>query len=189
MEYGTSDFKKGLRVLLDGEPYVVIGSDFMKPGKGQAVYRLKCRGLLRERIVDLTFRSGDKVQAADVQERSLELSYKAGPKFVFMDMESYEQHEVETESMGDAPKYLLEGMKCVVVFWNGKVISVEPPRQVELVVEYAEPAVKGNTTSGVSKRATMETELEVMVPAFINTGDVLKVDTRTGDYVERVKKA
>jgi len=189
MEYSTSDFKRGLRVELDGEPYVIIESDFMKPGKGQAIYRIKCRNLLRDRLVDQTYRSGDKIKAADVVERTLELSYKAGPNFVFMDMESFEQHEVATSSMGDAPKYLLEGMKCTIVIWNGKVISVEPPRQVELVVQYAEPAVKGNTTSGVSKGATMETGLEVQVPGFINTGDVLKVDSRTGAYVERVKKA
>lgn len=189
MEYSTSDFKRGLRVILDGEPYVVIESDFMKPGKGQAVYRIKCRNLLRDNIRDMTYRSGDKVEAADVVETSMEYSYKSGSRWVFMDMNTYEQHEVEEDNMGDAPKYLLEGMECNLVFWNGQVISVEAPRQVELLIEYAEPAVKGNTSSNVSKGATLQTGLEVQVPAFINTGDLVKIDTRTGEYVERVNKA
>jgi len=189
MEYSTSNFKRGLRILLDGEPYIVIDSDFMKPGKGQAVYRLKCRNLLRDSLVEKTYRSGDKVEAADVMELSMELSYIAGPKYVFMDMESYEQHDVPTDSMGDAPKFLLEGMMCNVIQWNGKIISVEVPRQVELLVQYAEPAVKGNTSSGVQKNATLQTGLEILVPSFINTGDLLKIDSRTSEYVERVKKA
>jgi elongation factor P len=189
MEYSTSDFRRGLRVELDGEPYVIIESEFMKPGKGQAVYRIKCKGLLRDRVLDMTYRSGDKVTAADVMERSLEYSYKAGSNYVFMDMETYDQHEVHADALGDAVNYLLEGMTVDVVFWNGQVISVTPPRHVDLTVEYCEPAAKGNTATSVQKPAKMETGCEVQVPAFINIGDVLKVDTRTGAYVERVSKA
>ncbi len=188
MDYNTSDLRRGLRIELDGEPYVIIDSDFMKPGKGQGIYRIKCKNLLRERVLDKTYRSGDKLKGADVQEQSLEYSYKAGSAYVFMDMESYEQHEVLPDALRGAEKYLLEGMKVNVVFWNGQVISVEPPRHVELVVEYCEPAAKGNTATNVQKPATLQTGLEVQVPAFITIGDVVKVDSRSGDYVERVSK-
>lgn len=189
MEYSTADFKRGIRIELDGEPYVVLESEFTKPGKGQAVYRLRCKNLLRDRVVDRTYRSGDKVQAADVFSTSANYIYKTGTDYVFMDMESYQQHEVPFEVVGDSQNYLLEEMSCDVVFWNGTVISVDPPRQVELVVEYCEPAAKGNTATGVSKPAKLETGYEVNVPAFINIGDVLKIDTRSGEYVERVTKA
>ena len=134
-------------------------------------------------------RSGDKIKAADVEEKPLEYSYKSGSAYVFMDMETYEQHEVLPDALGDAWKFLLEGMKCDVVFWNGQVISVEPPRHVDLIVEYCEPAARGNTATNVQKPAKMQTGCEVQVPAFINIGDVLKIDSRTGEYVERVSKA
>ena len=189
MEYGTSDFRKGLRVELDGEPYVVTDTEFMKPGKGQAVYRIKCKNLLRGNVVDKTYRTGDKIQGADVEERQLQYSYKDGANFVFMDTSTYDQYEVAKESLGDIAYYLLEEMMCDVVFWNGQPISVTPPNHVELEIEYCEPAAKGNTATNVQKPAKLVTGIEVNVPAFINLGDVIKVDTRTGEYVERVKKA
>lgn len=189
MDYSTSDFRRGLRIELDGEPYIIIESEFMKPGKGQGIYRIKCKNLLRERVIDKTYRSGEKVQGADVQETSVEYSYKAGDRYVFMDMTTYEQHEVLEDTLAGAEKFILEGMQCNVIFWNGRVISVEPPRHVELVVEYCEPAAKGNTATSVSKPATMQTGCEVGVPAFINIGDTVKIDSRTGEYVERVSKA
>jgi elongation factor P len=189
MAYSTSDLRRGLRIELDGEPYIVIESDFMKPGKGQGIYRIKCRNLLRDRVLDKTYRSGDKIASADVQETSVEYSYKSGSAYVFMDSESYEQHEVLHATVGGASNYLLEGMKCSVIFWNGQVISIDPPRQVDLVVEYCEPSAKGNTATNVHKPAKLETGYEVNVPGFINIGDVVKVDSRSGDYVERVSKA
>jgi elongation factor P len=188
MDYSTSDLRRGLRVELDGEPYVIVESEFMKPGKGQGIYRIKCKNLLRDRVLDKTYRSGDKIKGADVVESSMEYSYQSGSNYVFMDMETYEQHEVSTEVLGDALHYLLEGMRCMIIFWNGQVISVDPPRHVDLVVEYCEPAAKGNTATNVQKPAKMQTGLEVQVPAFITIGDVLKVDSRTGEYVERVSK-
>jgi len=187
--YSTSDFRRGLRIELDGEPYIIVESEFMKPGKGQGIYRIKCKNLLRERVIDKTYRSGDKIAAADVQETSVEYSYKTGSDYVFMDMETFEQHEVLNATVGDAANYLLEGMKVMVVFWNGQVISIEPPRHVDLVVEYCEPGARGNTATSVQKPAKVETGLEVNVPGFINIGDVVKIDSRTGDYVERVSKA
>lgn len=189
MDYSTSDLKRGLRIELDGEPYVIVESEFMKPGKGQGVYRIKCRNLLRDSVKDQTYRSGDKLKAADVVENALEFSYKAGEKFVFMDMSTYEQHEVLAETVGDAASYLLEGMKCDLTFWNGQVIVVNPPRHVDLVVEYCEPAAKGNTATSVQKPAKMQTGAEVNVPGFINIGDTVKIDTRSGEYIERVSKA
>lgn len=189
MDYSTSDLRRGLRIELDGEPYVIVESEFMKPGKGQGIYRIKCKNLLRDRVLDKTYRSGDKLKGADVQETSVEYSYKTGNGYVFMDMESYEQHEVLLDVVGDAKHYLLEGMKADVVFWNGQVISVVPPRHVDLVVEYCEPAAKGNTATNVQKPAKLETGHEVQVPAFITIGDVVKVDSRSGEYVERVSKA
>lgn len=168
---------------------MVIESDFTKPGKGSGIYRIKCKNLLRDRVLDKTYRSGDKVKAADVHITSMDYSYKTGTHYVFMDMETFEQHEVPFEVVGDAQNYLLEGMTCDMVFWNGSVISVDAPRHVELVVEYCEPAARGNTATGVSKPATVETGYEVQVPAFINIGDVLKIDSRSGEYVERVTKA
>ena len=119
MDYNTGDLRRGLRVELDGEPYVIVESEFMKPGKGQGIYRIKCKNLLRDRVLDKTYRSGDKIKAADVEEKAMEYSYKAGDRYVFMDMESYEQHEVPLDALGDAWKYLLEGMRADVVFWNG----------------------------------------------------------------------
>ena len=188
MEYTTSDLKRGLRIELDGEPYIIIDSEFMKPGKGQAVYRIKAKNLLRDRVQDKTYRSGDKIAGADVVEVSMEYSYQAGDKWVFMDTNTYEQHEVTADTLGDAVKYLLEGMTCMLILWNGQIISVEPPRHVELTVEYCESAAKGNTATNVSKPATMQTGLEVAVPSFINIGDTLKIDSRSGEYVERVTK-
>lgn len=189
MDYNTSDLKRGLRIELDGEPYIIVESDFMKPGKGQGIYRIKCRNLLRERVVDQTYRSGDKLKAADVQENSLEYSYKAGEKYVFMDMTTFDQHEVLADTVGDAANYLLEGMKCDLTFWNGQVVVVTPPRHVDLIVEYCEPSAKGNTATSVNKPAKMQTGCEVPVPGFINIGDVVKIDTRTAEYIERVSKA
>lgn len=189
MDYNTSDLRRGLRIELDGEPYSIVESDFMKPGKGQGIYRIKCRNLLRDRVLDKTYRSGDKIAAADVQETALEYSYKAGSKFVFMDMKTYEQHEVGADSMKDAAKFLLEGMPVDATFWNGQIIVVVPPRHVDLLVEYCEPAARGNTATNVQKPAKMESGCEVQVPSFINIGDKLKIDTRNGEYVERVGKA
>lgn len=187
--YDTSEFRKGIRVELDGEPYLVIESEFMKPGKGQAVYRLKCKNLIRGNVVDRTYRSGDKIPAADVEEHSLQYLYNDSSNWHFMDPQTFEQYAIARESLGDAWQYLIDGMTVDVVFWNGKPITVSPPNHVELKVTYCEPAARGNTATNVQKPAQVETGIEVGVPAFINIGDVVKIDTRTGQYVERVKKA
>ncbi|MBN1443093.1 MAG: elongation factor P [Planctomycetes bacterium] len=188
-EYSTSDFRKGIRVELDGEPYLVTESEFMKPGKGQAVYRIKCKNLIRGNVLDRTYRSGDKIKAADIEEHTLQYLYNDSASWHFMHPETFEQYSLEKGNLGDAWKWLIDGMNVAVVFWNGHPLTVTPPNHVELKIVYCEPAAKGNTATNVQKPVKLETGVEIFVPAFINNGDIVKVDTRTGEYIERVKKA
>ena len=186
--YSTSDFKKGIKVELDGEPYLMVEMDFMKPGKGQAVYRAKLKNLITGRVVDRNYRSGDSIDAAEVSEFSVQYLYHDATGYHFMHPESYEQYQLTEEQVGDAAKWLKDETKVDVVFWNDRPITVTPPQQVQVEVTHTEPAAKGNTATNVQKPATVETGAQITVPAFINIGDVVKVDTRTGDYVERVSK-
>ncbi len=183
----TSQFKKGLKVLLDGEPYLMVDTEFRKPGKGQAVYTLKLKNLLRGNILERNYRSGDKIESADVSETRLQYLYNDSKNWVFMDPESYEQYEVSKDNLSGDERWLKENASVDVVFWNGQPISVTPPNHVVLEVTYCEPGAKGNTATNVQKPAQLETGAEIGVPIFINIGDHVKVDTRTGDYVERVK--
>ena len=185
ISYTTSDFRKGLKVLIEGEPHLMIESEFMKPGKGQAVYRTKLRNLLRGNVLDKTYRSGDRVEGADVTESSLQYLYNDSTHWHFMDDDSYEQYAIEKEKLGDAYRFLKENEKVDVVFWNEQPISVVPPNHVELKVTYCEPGAKGNTATNVTKPATVETDAEIQVPIFVNIGDVIRVDTRTGEYIGR----
>ena len=184
--YNTSEFKKGLKVLIDNEPYLMIDTEFMKPGKGQAVYRTRLRNLIRGNVIDRTYRSGDKIDAADVTEHSLQYQYNDSRVWYFMDTESYEQHAIEKDALGGGHIYLKENTTIQGIFWNGRPITIDPPSHVQLAVTYCEPGARGNTATNVLKAATLETGAEVGVPIFINIGDVVKVDTRTGEYVERV---
>ncbi len=187
--YNVGELKKGLKVIIDNEPYLIIETDFMKPGKGQAVYRTKLRNMLRANVIERNYRSGDKLDAADVSEVSLEYMYNDSRNWFFMNHESYEQYSVPKESLADAQFWLKEGTPVSVVFWNDRAISVEPPNHVELCVTYTEPAARGNTATNVQKPATLETGVEITVPAFINTGDLIRVDTRTHEYIERIAKS
>ena len=187
--YNTSEFRKGLKVQLDGEPFLMVDMEFMKPGKGQAVYRAKLKSLISGRILDKSYRSGDTIEAADIEERSVQYLYQDASHYHFMDPESFEQYELAHEQIGDVAKWLVEEMVCEVVFWNGSAITVTPPTFVELEVTYTEPGAKGNSTGNVQKPATLQTDAEISVPIFINVGDVLRIDTRTGTYVERVSKS
>jgi len=186
--YNTSQFKKGLKVLIDNEPYLMVDTEFMKPGKGQAVYRTKLKNLVRGNVIDRTYRSGDKIEAADVAESSMQYLYNDSTNWVFMDPESFEQHEVSKDLLAGAEQWIKEGAMVDVVFWNDRPISVTPSNHVVLEVTYCEPGAKGNTATNVQKPATLETGAEVGVPIFINIGDFVKVDTRTGQYVERSNK-
>lgn len=183
--YNTSQFKKGLKVLLDNEPYLMVETEFMKPGKGQAVYRTKLKNLLRGNVLDRTYRSGDKIEAADVSDSSLQYLYNDSRAWFFMDPESFEQFQLDQEQLDGVERWLKDGSMVEVVFWNGQPISVRPPNHVVLEVTYCEPGAKGNTATNVQKPATLETDAEITVPIFINIGDFVKVDTRTGEYVER----
>lgn len=187
--YSTSDFRKGLKVQLDGEPYLMIEMEFMKPGKGQAVYRAKLRGLVSGRILDRSYRSGESLEAADIDEGNCQYLYQDGTSFHFMDPESFEQYELSREQVGDVAKWLVEEMMVDVVFWNGSPISITPPPHVEMKVTYTEPGAKGNSTGNVQKPATLQTGAEISVPNFINLDDVVRIDTRTGEYIERVSKS
>lgn len=185
--YNTSDFRKGLKVEIDGEPYLIIECNFVKPGKGNAFYKCKLRNLVRNTVLDRTYKGGDSLEAADVEEVAVQFLYRQGDTFVFMDNKSYEQYELSAEQVDDNWKYIKEGMVCSTVLYNGNPITITPPNHVELTVEYCEPGAKGNTATNVTKPVKVETGAEVQAPAFIEMGNVIKIDTRTGQYVERVK--
>lgn len=186
--YNTSEFRKGLKVQLDGDPYLMIECNFVKPGKGQALYKCKLRNLLRNTVIDRTYKSGDSIEAADIEELDVQYLYRQGDRFVFMDNNTYEQHELTAQQVDEAWKYLKEGTICSMTLFNGQPISITPPNHVVLKVEYCEPGARGNTATNVTKPARVETGAEMIVPAFINLGDLIKIDTRTGEYIERVKE-
>ena len=186
--YNTSEFRKGLKVQMDGDPYLMIECNFVKPGKGQALYKCKLRNLIRNTVIDRTYKSGDSIEAADVEEIEAQYLYRQSDTFVFMDTTSYEQYEVGAEQVDDAWKYLKEGMNCAMVLFNGNPLTMTPPNHVVLRVEYCEPGAKGNTASNVTKPVKVETGAEITCPSFVEMGELVKVDTRTGQYIERAKE-
>ncbi len=186
--YDTSDIRRGLKIVLDGQPYAVIEHQFVKPGKGQAFTRTRLKNMLTGAVIDRTFRSGEKLEKADLEERRMQYLYADGDSFVFMDNQTYDQLSLSAEQLGDNRYYLLDNTEVDVLFFEGRPIDVTPPTFVELKVTQTEPGFKGDTTSGTTKPATVETGLTVQVPLFVEEGDVLKIDTRTGKYVERVKR-
>jgi elongation factor P len=187
-QINTSDFKRGLKVQIDGDPYIMTECNFVKPGKGQALYKCKLRNLTRGTMLDRTYKSGDSLEYADITEIDAKYLYKDGQMFAFMDSSTFEQYELSTEIVADAWKYLIEGMNCKMMLFNNNPIGVTPPIQVVLTVEYTEPGVRGNTATSVTKPAKVDTGAEITVPNFVETGDKIKVDTRTGEYVERAKE-
>lgn len=186
--YSTSDFKKGLKVQIDGEPYLMVECNFVKPGKGNALYKCKLKNLIRGTVLDRTYKGGDSLEAADVAEIQAQFLYRQADTFVFMDNASYEQYELTADQVDDAWKYLKEGMNCSMVLFNDNPISVTPPNHVVLKIEYAEPAVRGNTATNLTKPVKLETGAEMLVPAFVEMGELIRVDTRTGEYIERVRE-
>jgi elongation factor P len=185
--YSTSDFKKGLKVQINGDPYLMVECNFVKPGKGNAFYKCKLRNLLRGTILDRTYKGGDSLESADVSDIDAQFLYRQGETFVFMDNANYEQYELSQEQVDDAWKYLKEGMVCSMVLFNNNPITVSPPNHVVLQVEYCEPAMKGNTATNLTKPVKLETGAEVICPAFVGIGDMIKIDTRTNEYLERAK--
>jgi elongation factor P len=186
--YNTSDLKKGLKIQIDGEPYLMVECNFVKPGKGNALYKCRMKNLIRGTTLERTLKGGDSLESADVSEIEAQYLYRQGDKFVFMDNKSYEQYEMSPEQVDDAWKYLKEGMVCSVILFNENPITVSPPNHVVLKIEYAEPAVRGNTATNLSKPVKLETGAEMVVPAFCEMGEMIRIDTRTGEYVERVRE-
>lgn len=175
-------------MVVEGDPYDMMECQFVKPGKGQALYKCRLRNLLRGTILDRTYKSGDSLEAADVRKGDGQFLYRDSNGLVFMDSESFEQYTISDEIMGDGARFLMDGMVCTLILWNEKVIEVTPPPHVNVKVTYTEPAVRGNSSGNILKAATVETGTEIQVPAFIETGDVVRVETATGGYVERVKE-
>jgi elongation factor P len=185
--YSTAEFKKGLKVELDGVPYTIVDFQHVKPGKGGAFVRTKLKSLLTGRVLDQTFRSGEKVKKPDLMEREMQYLYREGDRFCMMDNETYEQIMLTEEQVGEARLYLTDNLDVKILFFNQQPVGVEIPLFVELEVAQTEPGVKGDTAAGGTKPATLESGVTIQVPLFINEGDRVKVDTRTGNYIERVK--
>ncbi|WP_006787262.1 elongation factor P [Thiorhodospira sibirica] len=183
--YSTNEFKSGLKILLDNDPYVVVENEFVKPGKGQAFNRVKMRNLKTGRVLDKTFKSGDSVEGADVVDTDMQYLYSDGEFWHFMMPESFEQHAVPGELISDVTKWLKEQDLCTVTLWNGVPLSVSPPNFVELRIVECDPGVRGDTATGGSKPAKLETGAVVKVPLFVNEGETIRIDTRTGEYVSR----
>ncbi|ADE13766.1 translation elongation factor P [Nitrosococcus halophilus Nc 4] len=186
--YSTNEFKSGLKVMMDGDPCSIVENEFVKPGKGQAFNRVKLRNLKTGRVIDRTFKSGETLEAADVLETQLQYLYSDGEFWHFMSPETFEQYSADGAAVGDAAKWLKEQDICTVTLWNGVPLSVAPPNFVTLKVTETDPGLRGDTSSGGNKPATLETGAVVRVPLFIDVGEVLKIDTRTGEYVERAKE-
>ena len=185
MAVDTSGLRNGLKIELDGEPFVMTYFQHVKPGKGGAFVRTKIKNLRTGRVLEKTFRSGEKVEEAEVEEKKMQYLYQDGEGYVFMDTESYDQIPFTAEQIGDGVKYLKENLDVDVVFWKGKPITVELPSFVIAAVAECNPGLKGDTASGATKPATLETGAVVQVPLFIKEGENIRVDTRTGEYVER----
>ena len=186
MAVDTSRFRNGLKILLDGEPYTITYFQHVKPGKGGAFVRTKVKNLKTGRNLDRRFRSGEKVEEADIEDRKMQYLYKDGESFVFMDTDSYDQMPFSSEQLGDDRKFLKENLDVSVLFWNGKPINIELPNFIQASIAECEPGEKGDTASNVTKPATLETGAVVQVPLFIKQGEKIRVDTRSGEYVERV---
>lgn len=184
--YKTSDFRKGLKVQIDGEPFLMVEMNFVKPGKGNALYKCKLKNLIRGTVLQRTYKGGDTLESADVEETAVQYLYRQQDTFVFMNSSTYDQYELSLDQVDDAWKFLKDGMACSMVLYNGQPITLTPPNHVELKVEYCEPGVKGDTATNVTKPVKVETGAEFICPSFINIGDVIRIDTRTGEYLGRV---
>lgn len=186
--YSTNEFKRGLKIMMDGDPCAIIENEFVKPGKGQAFNRVKIRNLKTGRVIERTFKSGDSVEGADVLDVEMQYLYNDGEAWHFMHPETFEQIAADAAAVGDSKVWLKEQDMCTVTLWNGVPISVTPPNHVVLAVVETEPGIRGDTATGGNKPAKLETGAVVQVPLFINIGDLLKVDTRSGEYVSRAKE-
>ena len=183
----SGDLRKGLKLDIEGEPYIIVQFQFVKPGKGQALYKCRLKNMVTGAQFDRTFRSGEKFNQADLEEHEMEYLYADGANFCFMNTSTYEQDFLNAEQVGDAHYFLKENTVCSILFFDGRPIGLTLPNFVELKIEKTDPWAKGDTASGDSKPATLETGYDLQVPPFVEEGEVIRIDTRTGQYVERVK--
>ena len=186
--YSTNEFKGGLKIMQDGEPCSIIENEMVKPGKGQAFNRVKIRKLISGKVVEKTFKTGESVEGADVIELELAYLYNDGEFWHFMNNETFEQVAADAKAVGDAEKWLVEQDVCTLTLWEGNPINVQPPNFVELEVTETDPGLKGDTAGTGGKPATLSTGAVVRVPLFVQIGEVIKVDTRSAEYVSRVQK-
>ncbi len=184
--YSTSEFKGGLKILLDGDPQTIVENEFVKPGKGQAFNRVRLRNLRTGRVLEKTFKSGESVEAADVMDTDMQYLYTDGEFWHFMVPDTFEQYAMGQTALGDSAQWLKEQDVCTVTLWNGEPLSVTPPNFVELKIVQCDPGLRGDTAQGGTKPATLETGAVVKVPLFVEEGETVKVDTRSGEYVSRV---
>ena len=188
-QIGTNEFKAGVKIEIDNQPYNIVFNEFVKPGKGQAFNRVKIKNLLTGRVIDKTFKSGEKFEIADINETKMRLLYVDVHDAVFMDDNTFEQISIPLEVIVDVQKWLMDDLLYDLIFYKGNAISVEPPTFMEMKISQTEPGARGDTASGrVLKPAETESGAKIQVPIFIDEGELIKVDTRTGDYVSRVNK-
>ncbi len=185
--YSTNEFRSGLRIIIDNDPCIIVENEFVKPGKGQAFNRVRIRNLKTGKTVDKTFKSGDSVEAADVLDTEMQYLYTDGEFWHFMVQDTFEQYAADAAAVGDASNWITDGDVCQITLWNNSPLIVEPPNFVELEITETDPGVKGDTASGGVKPATLSTGAVVRVPLFVDQGEVIKVDTRSKEYVSRVK--
>jgi len=183
----AGDLRKGLKLEIDGDPYLVVDFEFSKPGKGQALYRCRLRNMITGSQFDRTYRSGDKFTAADLEEQQMQFLYQDNKRYHFMNTSTYDQLELSEEQVGDAVNYLIENQLVDMLLFSGRPIGISLPNFVNLRVIQADPWIKGDTAAGATKPVTLETGYVLQVPLFVVDGEVIKIDTRTGTYVERVK--
>jgi elongation factor P len=186
--YSTNEFRSGLKIMLDGDPCSIIENEFVKPGKGQAFNRVKIRNLKTGRVLDKTFKSGESVDAADVIDVDMQYLYSDGEFWHFMDPESFEQQAADASAVGDSYLWLKAQDHCEVTLYNGSPIGITPPNFVELEITDTDPGLKGDTAQGGTKPATLESGAVVKVPLFLEIGEQVRIDTRSGEYMSRVKK-
>jgi len=186
--FSTNEFKQGLKLMIDGDPCSIIENEFVKPGKGQAFNRVKLRNLKTGRVLEKTYKSGESVEGADVVELDMQYLYNDGEIWYFMDQQSFEQFSADVHAMAEAAQWLKGEEICTVTLWNNAPLSVQPPNFVILEITETDPGVRGDTASGGAKPATLETGAVVKVPLFIEQGEIIKIDTRTGEYVGRSKE-
>ena len=185
--YSTNEFKSGLRIIIDGDPCIIVDNEFVKPGKGQAFNRVRIRNLKTGKTVDKTFKSGESVESADVVDTNMQYLYEDGEFWHFMVADTFEQYAADAKAVGDAKDWISDGDICGITLWNDSPLIVTPPNFVELEIVETDPGVKGDTASGGVKPATLSTGAVVRVPLFVDQGETVKVDTRSREYVSRVK--